>query len=95
MRATGIVRKIDDLGRVVIPKEIRRSLNIKDGDALEIYTTTEGGVTFIPYHPNTVDEFSAIKSKIIEEAQEYYTPEENTIINFAFETIEKIMKKGS
>ena len=38
MRATGIVRRIDDLGRVVIPKEIRRSLHINDGDPLEIYT---------------------------------------------------------
>lgn len=38
MKATGIVRRVDDLGRVVIPKEIRRTLNIKDGDALEIFT---------------------------------------------------------
>ena len=37
MRATGIVRRIDDLGRIVIPKEIRRSLNIEEGDPLEIY----------------------------------------------------------
>ena len=37
MRATGIVRRIDDLGRIVIPKEIRRSLNIEEGDSLEIY----------------------------------------------------------
>lgn len=42
MRATGIIRRIDDLGRVVIPKEIRRSLRIREGDPLEIYTTKEG-----------------------------------------------------
>lgn len=42
MKATGIVRRIDDLGRVVIPKEIRRALNIREGDALEIYTTDDG-----------------------------------------------------
>ena len=48
MRATGIVRRIDDLGRVVIPKEIRRSMNIREGDPLEIYTTQEGGVLFLP-----------------------------------------------
>lgn len=42
MRATGIIRRIDDLGRVVIPKEIRRSLKIREGDPLEIYTTKEG-----------------------------------------------------
>lgn len=43
MKATGIVRRIDDLGRVVIPKEIRRTLAIREGDPLEIYTT-DGGV---------------------------------------------------
>lgn len=44
MKATGIVRRIDDLGRVVIPREIRRALNIREGDALEIYTMDDGVV---------------------------------------------------
>lgn len=48
MKATGIVRRIDDLGRVVIPKEIHRTLAIREGDALEIYTT-DGGVLFRKY----------------------------------------------
>ena len=51
MKATGIVRRIDDLGRIVIPKEIRRTLRIKDGDALEIYTDTDGEVIFKKYSP--------------------------------------------
>lgn len=51
MKATGIVRRIDDLGRVVIPKEIRRNLRIKEGDPLELYTTTEGDVIFKKYNP--------------------------------------------
>lgn len=51
MKATGIVRRIDDLGRVVIPKEIRRNLRISDGDALEIFTTTEGDIIFRKYRP--------------------------------------------
>ena len=42
MKATGIVRNIDDLGRIVIPKEIRRTMGIKEGDPLEIYVTEEG-----------------------------------------------------
>lgn len=50
MRATGIVRRIDDLGRVVIPKEIRRALKIKEGDPLEIYTERDGSVILKPYH---------------------------------------------
>lgn len=49
MKATGIVRRIDDLGRVVIPKEIRRKLHIKEGDPLEIFTG-DGGVTFKKYN---------------------------------------------
>lgn len=51
MKATGIVRRIDDLGRVVIPKEIRRSMGIREGDPLEIYTTTKGEVIFKKYIP--------------------------------------------
>jgi len=51
MRATGMVRRIDDLGRVVIPKELRRNLRIREGDPLEIYTDDEGGVVFKKYSP--------------------------------------------
>ncbi len=51
MKATGIVRRIDDLGRVVIPKEIRRTMHIREGDPLEIYTDKEGGVIFRKYSP--------------------------------------------
>ena len=49
MKATGIVRRIDDLGRVVIPKEIRRTLRIREGDPLEIYTDRNGEVIFKKY----------------------------------------------
>jgi len=51
MKATGIVRKIDDLGRVVIPKEIRRTLRIREGDPLEIFTEKDGEVIFKKYSP--------------------------------------------
>lgn len=49
MRATGIIRRIDDIGRVVIPKEIRRILKIKEGDPLEIYTERDGSIILKPY----------------------------------------------
>lgn len=49
MKSTGIVRRIDDLGRVVIPREIRRMLRIHEGDPLELFTTENGGVCFVPY----------------------------------------------
>jgi len=51
MKATGIVRRIDDLGRVVIPKEIRRTLHIREGDPLEIFTERDGQVIFKKYSP--------------------------------------------
>ena len=51
MKATGIVRRIDDLGRVVIPKEIRRTLRIKEGTPLEIFTDKEGEVILKKYSP--------------------------------------------
>ena len=51
MRATGIVRRIDDLGRVVIPKEIRRTMRIREGDPMEIYTEKDGEVIFKKYSP--------------------------------------------
>ena len=51
MKATGVVRRIDDLGRVVIPKEIRRTLRIKEGDPLEIFTDKEGGIILKKYSP--------------------------------------------
>ena len=62
MKATGIVRRIDDLGRVVIPKEIRRTMRIREGDPLEIYTDRDGEVIFKKYSP---------VGEMLEEAQEY------------------------
>ena len=49
MKATGIVRRIDDLGRVVIPKEIRRTMRIREGEPLEIFTDRDGDVIFEKY----------------------------------------------
>ena len=57
MKATGIVRRIDDLGRVVVPKEIRRTLRIREGDPLEIFTDREGEIILKKYSP--IGELSA------------------------------------
>jgi len=64
MKATGIVRRIDDLGRVVIPKEIRRTMRIREGDPLEIYTDADGEVIFKKYSP--VGELSSIAKQYAE-----------------------------
>ncbi|PGK51224.1 stage V sporulation protein T [Priestia megaterium] len=59
MRATGIVRRIDDLGRVVIPKEIRRTLRISEGDPLEIYVDNNQEIIFKKYQPfRTVEDYA-------------------------------------
>ncbi|MPM26151.1 Stage V sporulation protein T [bioreactor metagenome] len=68
MKATGIVRRIDDLGRVVIPKEIRRTLRIREGDPLEIFTDREGGVILKKYSP--IEELSEFSKEYSEALQQ-------------------------
>lgn len=68
MKATGIVRRIDDLGRVVIPKEIRRTLRIREGDPLEIFTDREGGVILKKYSP--IGELSDVSKGYTESLQQ-------------------------
>lgn len=95
MKATGIIRRIDDLGRVVIPKEVRRSMGIKENDPFEIYISAEGGVVFIPYRPDTINDLVALKERVLHESREVRSTEEQAAIKFAFETIEKIMGEES
>ena len=64
MKATGIVRRIDDLGRVVVPKEIRRVLRIREGDPLEIYTGNSGEVILKKYSP--INELSQFAGEYVE-----------------------------
>lgn len=64
MKATGVVRRIDDLGRIVIPKEIRRTLRIREGDPLEIFTDKEGEIILKKYSP--IGELSEFASQYAE-----------------------------
>ncbi len=69
MKATGIVRRIDDLGRVVIPKEIRRTMRIREGDPLEIYTASDGEVIFKKYSPiGELSEFASQYTDVLNRA---------------------------
>lgn len=69
MKATGIVRRIDDLGRVVIPKEIRRTMRIREGDPLEIYTSNDGEVIFKKYSPiGELSIFSSLYAEVLNKA---------------------------
>jgi stage V sporulation protein T len=91
MKATGIVRRIDDLGRVIIPKEIRRSMNVKEGDLLEIFVQ-ENGVVFKKYIDTSTKEaidniFTAAKAvcpkiKGIEYEDEVFGVKGNETLDF-------------
>ena len=72
MKATGIVRRVDDLGRVVIPKEIRRTCNIREGDPLEI-SLQDGAVVFEKYNPGYRDDLMAT----LQDAADYYDNDED------------------
>ena len=71
MKATGVVRRIDDLGRVVIPKEIRKTLRIKEGAPLEIFTDKEGEIILKKYSP--IGELTEFASGSITYALEFGT----------------------
>ena len=64
MKATGVVRRIDDLGRIVIPKEIRKTLRIKEGDPLEIFTEKDGDIILKKYSP--IGELSNFATEYVE-----------------------------
>ena len=64
MKATGIIRRIDDLGRVVIPKEIRKTMHIMEGDPLEIFLSDENTVCFKKYNVDTSAELLAMAQNL-------------------------------
>lgn len=66
MKATGIVRRIDDLGRVVVPKEIRRTMRIREGEPMEIFTWREGEIVLKKYSPvGEMGEFARIFAELL------------------------------
>ena len=87
MKSTGIVRRIDDLGRVVIPKDIRRELGIREGDPLEVFRKGTM-VGFRKFNPN--EDFEERLAEVEEEITKYYEGEYNkelNIIRMAFDEI--------
>ena len=86
MKATGIVRRVDDLGRVVIPKEIRRTASIREGDPLEIFLQ-DGAVVFKKYNPTYRDDLMAT----LQDAADYYDNYEDDRVTA--ERLRKIAKE--
>lgn len=94
MKALGIVRRIDDLGRVVIPKEIRRSLRIREGDALEIYTDKDM-IYFkkVETEKNFIEDVKKMSEDISELLYSWDNREELTEISQSFDTILEQLNK--
>ncbi len=96
MKATGIVRRIDDLGRVVIPKEIRRTLRIREGDPLEIFTDREGQVILKKYSPiGELNEFATEYCQSLHENTNYISiiTDRDTIIAISGGSKKEYMEK--
>ena len=96
MKATGIVRRIDDLGRVVIPKEIRRSCHIHEGDPLEIFTDQMNGmpvVCFAKYETGFLNSLTALADTIDDEMMDSATNRQRSEVRKHFNEIANILKE--
>lgn len=96
MKSTGIVRRIDDLGRVVIPKEIRRSLRIREGDPLEIFTDQMDGqpvVCFRKYETGFLNSLTVLADRIDDKMMDDATNEQRSEVRNHFNEIAKILKE--
>lgn len=95
MKATGIIRRVDDLGRVIIPKEIRRSCNIREGDPLEIFVEN-GCVCFSKYQPDIprkiFDGFNELKNYASEWGRPEQKQQVENLRKMVEEEIDKIFK---
>ena len=101
MKATGIIRRIDDLGRVVIPKEIRKNLHLKEGDPLELSTMEQNGTAYLcmsKYVPcDPAEKLINYKQSLLQEMTEWDNPAsaaDARIVNDAFNIIEEVIKNN-
>lgn len=95
MKATGIVRRIDDLGRVVIPREIRKKLGIREGEPLEIYTDTIGGmpaVCFAKYEINLLGSVKGVQELVENYLDDDHPHRQEVLVRLA--EIAKLIEKG-
>lgn len=96
MKATGIIRRVDDLGRVVIPKEIRKTCGIREGDPLEIYTDNIDGqptVCFAKYEVGFVSSLTRLADRIDDELMDATANGVRYEIRDHFDAIAKLLKE--
>ena len=93
MKATGIVRRIDDLGRIVIPKEIRRTMRVNEGSPMEIYMTEEG-ILLKKYYPHAgLSDLISAAAEEVEELSADLGPEKTGNIRRHIRDIQKVLKE--
>lgn len=91
MKATGIIRRVDDLGRVVIPKEIRRTLGIREGEPLEIFTEGKDTVCFRKYETNLCGEVDRLNTLVYDYVDDWETKAK---IQKLLKEVKELMKSG-
>lgn len=89
MKATGIIRRVDDLGRVVIPREIRKTLGIREGEPLEIFTEGRDTVCFRKYETNLCGEVDRLNSLVYDYVDDWET---KTKIQKLLKEVKELMK---
>lgn len=93
LRATGMVRRIDELGRVVIPKELRRKLRMKEGDSLEVFTSDDGCVCFRKYWFEETDLDTTFIEEYLSSQSENLTTTERTDLVGIVKRMKEIRKR--
>lgn len=91
MKATGIIRRIDDLGRIVIPKEIRRNMNIREGDPMEIYLDGNNRVVFEKYNSGLLPFIHNLADRVEDNEYDTLSPESVKEIKGLLDKISKIV----
>lgn len=91
MKATGIIRRIDDLGRIVIPKEIRRNMNIREGDPMEIYLDGDNRVVFEKYNSGLLPFIHNLADRVEDNEYDTLSPESVKEIKGLLDKISKIV----
>lgn len=95
MKATGIIRRMDDLGRVVIPKEIRRTMGVREGDPLEMFVDTEtGGLIILPYESGLPAKIRSIANNLSSMGSSPEKWEISEELNEIANKLEKIENRG-
>lgn len=92
MRATGIVRRVDDLGRIVIPRELRRDMGLSEGAPMEFFIEDEG-ILLIPYFPSAESKIQALAQTILKEADELDNEKNQEFVSTLAKTLINVCKQ--